>query len=452
MKTLFPSLLAIAAGFGVSRLISRDFVVAAGSPVSAVPSAANSSVVTTIPFGPGKATAASGGHDWKTAAKAWAEADPAGFYQWMIKRGIPPDREAMITLFTTWVKQDPDAAFEAAFNFPADFQASFEILDLLLETSLNQPRGLEMALKWSPAVEEQVRGYSGPKGPWLTSAAPERIGELLAKGATGKMFSGGMLRTFAEFWASRDQAAALAWMRSLPPALKSGAARGIIENWTAGDPAAALHYLATDAGTSERFYGFVPLAELAKTDPAAAVGWWEKHKGISDFNSLNQIYQKWCASGSREAMDYSMAVEDPTLRRNCLAAWSTHAPKDQVMTLIPQMPEGQDRSTLIENLSKYSGQAESQDFLRRLVSAGGSDITPQLAGMVSRNLTYSDPGTTLNWVGTLPENLQSSALPNVFNAWRDQFAASRAVDQLPDGAFKTAAQKALRDKLSGRKP
>ncbi|MES2708627.1 MAG: hypothetical protein V4726_18680 [Verrucomicrobiota bacterium] len=472
MKTLPVSLLCLAAGFTLSRLPpsgTGHVAVEAKVPASAAAASPGKSEPFTIPKdfsgketdgGSGVLRPAAGG-DWRAAATAWAEADPEGFYDWLVKRGVPPGMETLRILFSAWVQRDANRAFEAAFNLPEDFQRQKFLLDHMLGEVLKNPGGLAAALKWCPKVEEQINGWGWPGEEWFNSSPPGEIAATLAREASGQGFRSSMMDQFAAFWAGKDHAAAMAWMESLPASLRANAFRGIMKSWGKEEPAAALEYLATQGRSGDRFNAYEPLTALAKTDPKAAVDWWENNLGVADYNSLNRIFTEWCKADAKEARDYALSVEDPTLRRNSLEAWGKAAKSDAVRKAIEEVPDGPDRATLLQALSTSTAtyrhekgsegavkQGDDLQFLLGIAEKGGPSVTPGLIGNISMTYAYRDPAAAFARTGTVPENLQFGVAYQVLGIWKDNVAAAQAVDQLPDGPFKTTARRALQKSLS----
>lgn len=447
MKILLHSLLAVAVGFGVSRMVPRD------SGSDGIP-ASKDRVSPNLPksAGPQAIMAANGTADvtdWKTAAKAWAESDPAGFHRWLLKRGIPPGWGVLEILFTEWAKQDPNAALESAVNLPADFDRG-AALSYALYPVLDQPGGLEIMLKWYSAADEQMESFGLlDRGAWLRAVPPERTAALLAeKSAGGGLCLCGMLRDFSGWWAEKDRPAAMAWLSSLPPASRGYCFSGILETWAKTDPAGALDYLATKAETEERACASQALAEMAKTNPAAAMDWWETQMGTAAGNALESIFEPWSKADSGAAKNYAFSVEDPTLRRACLASWGETAQPAEVLRTVRDLPEGRDKSALLRPLIASITNPETVSYAREAVVSDSPSMTPTGAALTSRIYANQEPAAAFAWVGGIPERFQAGSLCEVFDAWDDTVAASRAVEQLPDGSFKAKAREALRVSLA----
>ncbi|MES2709440.1 MAG: hypothetical protein V4726_22770 [Verrucomicrobiota bacterium] len=451
MKPLLPGLLSITFGFVVSRLIPFEASVNPSVKPGVLSAPATPASDRSAVLEKASLKSSPDGEDWRAAAKAWMESDPAGFCRWLVKRGIPPEKELMQDLFTAWAEQDVEAAFAAVFNLPQDFQRQQEVMDRMLNAVIDQPGGLAAALRWSPAVDDQVNMIMWPGESWLKSSPPDQIAALLAEKATGWKYGGVLIGQFARFRAGQDQAAALAWAQSLPPEQHTSAFQGIMRFWAEKDPAAALDYLSREATSGDRFSSFNPLKELAKTDPKAALDWWENHLGVASPNCLESIFSPWCEAGAEEARDYALAIEDPTLRRNCLEAWAGQAKPGEVRAAIENVQDGRNRNILIETLARGSSDNDTGTFLRQLVEGGGTSATPAVTGNVSRHYAYKEPAAAFAWAGTLPARLQPAAVGAVLETWRDKVAAAQAVDQLPESSFKTAAAQALRNtrNLSG---
>lgn len=451
MKTALLSLLAVTAGFGVSRLTatgsSGDRIIVSGSrgsnkipdqPGQPLPAAASP-----------QPASASDAPTWQSAAKAWAAADPAGFHRWLLKRGIPPAWDILEILFTEWVKQDPDAAFGAAFNLPGDFQRHVALTHAMYWT-LERPGGLAMALKWCSAADEQMEAWVLPEDrAWMLSVPPEEIAALLGKGTEGRGFYwGSMVSDFATFWAGKDLSAAMAWTRSQPGRLRAESLGGIMMAWAAKDPAGLLQHLATDADSLERSFASQALTALAASDPKAAMDWWEANLGTAEGEALKEIFAPWCKADSQAARDYALSQEDPTLRRGSLAAWGDSAKPEELLRALREIPEGGDRSTLLRALVTSASTPETVEYVRDAVSQGSPGMRPADAALVSRIYANREPAAAFAWVGGIPEKFQALSLSEVMDAWDDKVAASRAVEQLPEGSFKTKAREALRVNLA----
>lgn len=441
MKRALIGFCCLAAGFSLARLVPVSKGTAL--PASAGPESIKSgSTVVARPVAP---VSFSVEGDWRPQAQAWAERNPAEFYQWLVERGIPPGEEVLMVLFNAWSRQDVDAAFTAAFNLPGDFQRD-EVLDDVMAWALAAPGGLQAALKWIPQVEEQLSVWVPPGEEWMKSGPPQEITGVLAGLPKGEGFSDNLMAQFAAYWAKQDLPAVMAWLHGLGPAQKASAFRGLMKTWAKTDPRAALRYLEVEATSQERSNAYQPLAELAKTDPRAALDWWENNIGVADSNSLRQIFSQWNEGAAIEARDYALAIEDPALRRHTLEAWGETAKAAELFQALDQVPAGPDRRTLLRGLTqKYPVDQAGNETIRHLVAdPGNSDVTPAMAASVSRYFAYDEPQAALNWTATLPAALQEESARAVVRVWTDQVAAAQAVENLPDGPMKAAALEAIK--------
>lgn len=461
MKPPLLSLLAVALGFGFSRVVPGNSgswnTAATLIPDSARPDDSAGKAAGEGAVRPQK-KAEEEQADWQSAAKAWMKGDPAGFYQWLIQRGIPPDDEMLMDLFSEWVKKDVDAAFTAALSLPPDFQNRHEVpglMDSMLREALDQPGGLRACWKWIPQAIDGRDGFIYPSSAWLKSAPPEEWAAFLKSNTRNSIYESSLSSLLGAYWAGTDREAAMVWMRSLPPMLRQGAFSGIMEIWSKQDPAAALSYLATNATADERESAHVALATMAQKDPAAALEWWEKNLGVSLNGSLDEIYAVWCDGKSAQALEYSRGINDPGLRHQCLTVWGQVASAREVLAALEELPRGPDRLVLLDAFSSNGDNWEKNSTadIRRLLSLEPPEtISYELTKNISIAYTRQDPAAAFRWAGTLPENRQTESLSWILRGWTDEVAAAQAVDQLRESAFKTAAQKALQEKLgeSGR--
>jgi hypothetical protein len=450
MRRAAIGLCCLAAGFALARLVP----VSGGNalPASAGPESIKSkSTVGARAVAPASFSLEG---DWRPQAEAWAERDPAGFCQWLVERGIPPGEEVLMVLFKAWIRQDVDAAFTAAFNLPGDFQRENPLLGMMCGWALAGPGGLKAVLKWIPQAEEQMGGWASPGFEIIQCNPPAETAAILAEMASPMKYSGTLTEHFAAFWAEKDLTAAIAWMRSLKPCLRTVAMRGIMETWAKQNPNASLDYLASEATSAERQMAYVPLGLLAKTNPKAALDWLENNIGVVDSNSLTQIFSAWNKQAAASARDYAFAIEDPALRRHALEAWGNTAKVTDFLEALDHIPAGPDRKTLLLGISqKYSSDPAQNEAIRHLVAdPANTDITPAMASSVSAQFAYQEPQAALEWATTLPESLQAESAEVVMRVWKDKVAAAQAVEKLPEGPVKKAAQEALKASLNPADP
>lgn len=441
MKSVFFYPLAPLLGFALAFLTSSRPV---GSPATAhQPPPKPASLARSLP-------ALAADADAQAALRQWAEHDPAGLCQWLIERGVPPDDEVLVPLFTTWVKQDIDAAFTAAFNLPGDFQREESVLWQMLNAALDSPDGLAAVWRWIPLVEEQISGFGGGSDTWIDLDDPRPQAELLAA-SSGKLYSNALVTQFSRAWAARDRAAVMEWMQTLRPELRSAAAGGLIDAWTEQDTQGALDYLATTAGTAERFYTFKPLIKWAETDPRGALEWLEENLGIADGNATRNIFSRWRAQfrSSSEVLEYIFNVEDPVLRHQYFGAWSEITDSSSLVQALQSLPPGAERAELIKQSSNHGHPGMDmtpwRDFL---ADPAHSDIPPQVASIAAMSYAYGQPDAALAWAMSLPERLREQSVEYVIDTWkrRDPVAAAQAVEALPVGPVKDTALRQLQPK------
>ena len=173
--------------------------------------------------------------------------------------------------------------------------------------------------------------------------------------------------------------------------------------------------------------------------------------GVANSDFLNQIFNAWNENAATEARDYAFAIEDAARRRHTLEAWGETAKVSDVLQALGQTPAGPDRGTLLRGLTeRFSFKPEETEAIRKLVASPSNvDITPAMAASVSLRYAYREPQAALEWTTTLPEALQAESARSVVKAWKDNVAAAQAVEKLPVGPVKAAAQEALKPKSGG---
>jgi hypothetical protein len=452
MKTFLTGLLSAALGFSFSRLLPATVTTGPEAGRRAGTAETKTASVSFKPKPlPGKPAPTDSPEipDWQAAAKAWSEEDPAGFCDWLVRRGVPPGWPVLEILFSAWTSSDPDAALRAAVNLPADFDRG-AALSYALYNVLEKPGGLSVMLKWIPAAEGQVDSMALPtNGAWLTEAPPEQIAGLLMN-FTGKLgfYRQAILRQLSAKWAETDREAALDWARTLGPEARKAAFSGILDPWSKTDPVGVLKFLATKATTAERALAEKPLTELAQTQPEDALRWWEANLGTGKDTLLKWIFAPWVENDGEAAKAYAFGVEDPVLRKACLISWGRSSPPSEVLSTVKNLPSGPDKTTLTLPLIAAFRDREATAYVKEAVMSDSPDLTPENVARFTRIQANRNPAATFDWVAGIPEKYQARSLAGVMAAWADATAASRAVEQLPDGAFKDRARQALKTSLA----
>ena len=380
--------------------------------------------------------------DWEAAAKKWAREDPAGFHAWLLRQDPAPDLKLTTLLFTTWVLQDPDAAFAAAVNMPRRFQRD-EFIPQMLGKLLDAGTHDERAIYWINQTSGEFSGFTWSNPAFLTKRTPEDAAALLSK-LSGSLYGGTLFTQLARKWAVTDLAAARQWVAGLPSALRDRAFDGVMQEWVNQDVTGALHYLATEASTGERHYIYAPLAKLVETDPSAAFRWWEENMGVPDPNTLRHMLGKWQQKDADAVRAYVLGVEDDTLRSQVVRAF-LEIDNGKNAAFVIGLPAGEDRDAAAQAISYNWAINDKEGAMNYLNQEAETAIGRSVVSNMVRGLFGQDPAGAFAWALEVPESLRQIAVTAAVDQWRakDVAAAAAAVSALLPGPVKDEASKAL---------
>jgi hypothetical protein len=148
----------------------------------------------------------------------WATIDPVSCYAEMVKSTDwefvlevnPLPDEVIMSLFSTWVEQDPAAALKALVEMPPIFRATLALPELLCKLVARDPL---QALKYIRSHGEHVTSFVLPTLVWGPVDFPSlaRVASDLGNGCYCEYF----LEELACQYAKKSPEAALSWVRSL---------------------------------------------------------------------------------------------------------------------------------------------------------------------------------------------------------------------------------------------
>ncbi|MES2708628.1 MAG: hypothetical protein V4726_18685 [Verrucomicrobiota bacterium] len=147
---------------------------------------------------------------------------------------------------------------------------------------------------------------------------------------------------------------------------------------------------------------------------------------------------------SREGLDYALGVGHSALRSRYLLAWGSEADAASVLRTCLRMPEGADREILLEAFGNNSNtwSMDTEDLRPLLEKEPPERITEKMATAVGASCAARNPEAALSWAGTLPAERRRAAAEAIFRNWDNRIAAAKALDQLPEGSFKSKARQA----------
>lgn len=259
---------------------------------------------------------------------------------------------------------------------------------------------------------------------------------------------------------ARDQSAALAYVRQLPPG--ADYTQGLLMVLTAigqHDPDRALALAGELVTTREQraIYSLL-FAQLAAADPGAAVRRLAAvPAGDSRDYALRALADGWVRTDLPAALAWARQL-DPADRmpamESVLVALAADDPL-QVFDLARQTLTGAafDRTVAAALQSLIRTDPESAAKFVTALAPGEGQTQATLS--VARALAARDPSAALAWSKTLPaENLQALALHNILDFWvaKDPAAAAGYVAQLASGPTQDAASEYVAHLLAAADP
>ncbi len=475
---LLPGLLSLATGLAAAWVVPQA---PSPVPVSAPAPARPARPLPLVKSGGGTARAGRGEDfarlfpkgDWQAAAEAWAAEDPAGFYDWLVSRGIAPGEEVLLLLFEAWLKQDVRAALAALENLPPDYGSPGDRLySRIVDLCLQEPGGLEAVLPYVWCLPSPDDGASDaePAPDWLTSIPPATLAAFFASHVQPGGFYAGLVSQFTEFWAGKDLRAARAWVDTLDPQLRPAAQRGVMMSWAAQDPKGVLSWLATEASSAEKSESWAPLNALVVSDPRAAVELAVQDWNRAQFLSTGQAFGPWVTKEPAAALAFALAQEDPAIREKCLATFAQNRSSGEAADALRTLTTPEDRETVLRNFDAENDAfipgrgpllpgpdpfatqpptAEQAAAIKKAEDEGRALIqrTSPVFAAECADIARRDAPLAFGIAANLPPEYSPAALAAVLAQWPGPEAVA-AVERLMDSDAKSAARAFL--KTQGR--
>jgi hypothetical protein len=293
----------------------------------------------------------------RLAAELWAEADPAGFWEWLRESRDRDQLERFGTdLLKRWSEQDPEAAMAAAMAVSdAGLGESFRrtVVEAVLE------RDTAMGLDLVARVWDLPASNHGQR-PWIM-----RDPALAARGLAGLPVTHDYRKFLIHAvpaWAEKDPEACLAWLRETPPIEKTQwpwnwVVRGFLEV-AQTDPDGALRAARELADPAHRSQALAGVIASGKLSPGEAAPWLDQirlderfilseeligslrnlkgdlahragvlsllpgnRNSVDDYQRLSR---EWSQEDPAAAWEWALSIDDPALSRSAVSAAIDH--------------------------------------------------------------------------------------------------------------------------------
>ncbi len=242
-------------------------------------------------------------------ARNWAYKNPRKFLAWLSASDPIPDRSVTTAFFTSWVTENPDAAFNAVLDLPPKFPQFYlnNVRAAMLYALLNVDA--MAAFAWVGQIQDYtILQNQAADWDWPESEA-SKLAEALTNLPRGNA-TDMLILQFARRFAERDFESARKWALGLSPAKREWALSPVLREWAKRDLPAALEYLQNTAPSSIRQgLGAVVLQAYARRDPIAALEWVDTHHGVPGASRL--VLDTWMLADSNSVTDFVQSIDDP---------------------------------------------------------------------------------------------------------------------------------------------
>jgi hypothetical protein len=241
----------------------------------------------------------------------------------------PSDREPVLSaIATTYGRTDPDAALAWAQSLSPPSPSA--VANVLAGLARDDPaRAIELMFQ-TPAADQQrtLVGFvlNGALDAEHTAALATR---LLAEPGRGPA-----LQQLSQVWAQRQPRDALRWLLANRDRAPAGALAQAGMSLARTDPAAAVGYVAAMPSDLRPAWISSVAEGYAQTNPRAAAGWIEQHRGEAGYEAgVAAIAGRTAAAGDAAAgarllasIDLAQAPDAPSSARQIAAAWARQDP------------------------------------------------------------------------------------------------------------------------------
>lgn len=348
----------------------------------------------------------------RLAARLWAEADPAGFWEWLREsRDRDPFERFGTDLLKLWSEQDPEAAMAAVMAITEEVlgdQFRRTVIEAVLE------RDTALGLDFVARIGDLPAWDLGEK-PWIT-----RDPALVARGLVDLPLNHefrAFLNHAVPAWAEKDPEACLAWLRATPPLEKTQWPR----NWVVrgfkevaqARPEAALQAARELADPAHRSQALAGVLASCQVTPDNAAPWLNQVRMDEMFilaeelggplqtlsgdlanragllalipanrnstGAFQNIAREWSKRDPEAAWEWAASIDDPAMSRAALTAAIEGMDAGQLDT-IAELPFSSLSNTLLRKAAAkvpadqreawVAGMpADRADWVRRLADA-----------------------------------------------------------------------------------
>ncbi len=367
---------------------------------------------------------------WKQVFQRLAELAPAAALERAVAQQPGLRSSAVAGVFTAWADRDPDAAMTAARGL-TDSTLRSSAFDALLSTvAASDPQKARSLLLSLPSAERLLAATSGDVIEVLGAGDP------VAAAQAALSLPPGVERTTAitsagRAWAQQDPAAAMAWLRGLPPQERRTALRAVWPEMARRVPGQISTLLESYPAGRERNEILESLAD----DPGAlslqaARSLIERHtKGVMGDQLTARLIGAEALRDPTSARAFVDGLPEGEARR--LATYQLAYSWAQVDVLgalewTRRLPADETRQRSMDAIfNNWAGQnpAAAAQYAAAIPATDGRDQAISAAASAWANV---DPDAALAWAQTLPERDRGRALVNVIAGWAGQDPAAAA--------------------------
>jgi hypothetical protein len=290
--------------------------------------------------------------DREAISLAWAERDPAGFFEHLRKAFLPGFQDTALstaTLFQVWAAQDLPAAMSAAKSvqhLPAFRNAKWDVFAAAYQS--NAQAALPLLKEMGPTPP----GFTFPADLWR-SAPASLIKDVALHQPKMDQYLGMALREPMAAWAASSPAEALQWLEKQPMETWRYLIQDALENLAKGNPQTAAGLVAKLPTATEREAAVASLCKgWATLDAAGSLNYALTAGGSKRRAILEEVTASLVDSRQTQALEAGInAVPNGpnkgVLLQSVANAYLDHDPEN-ASQWITKMPRGASRSELIK--------------------------------------------------------------------------------------------------------
>lgn len=347
--------------------------------------------------------------------------------------------EALLLFARSLSAEGLESALKEAREMPRGMDSMMAMQLLMSQYGEVDPKA---AIEYASGLGGMGRGFGTASilSTWASSdpvAAGKYLSDNIDTLGSNEWMNGRMASSVASEWAKQNPAAALAWAKGLPDAMRGDAMEQALTEMTSQNPQSAIDYvLAMEAGDDRTRMIDEVASQYGRMDPAKALDWAQSLSGEDKTVARREVLESWARSSPSEAAAYvdSMDAETRTANiRSVSESWSWNDP-GAAAAWVNTQPQSETKTEatreIIGNWMRTDSVAASE-----WVSAlpAGQTRDSGIVAMVSSREMRAEPDARAMWAGEISDpDTRAKQVTETAPAWlaTDYDAASTWINSV----------------------